>query len=204
MLSFIKNKFFLIVAALFFLFLPLLSARADFTLIGNEDCLQKGNCTPCDMINVFIQLGVEILGFIGGLTLLFFILGGFYMLVSRGDTGKLEKAKKIMVNSVIGFLIVIFSYSIVAVIVYLLAEGGATLIPPKLTCAGGGGTGDGKKTCTGEHSGYSCQVLGHDLYNLCAAKTTRGKTPSFCKTGLCPKDDDMCCEKKPTTAECMK
>lgn len=56
------------------------------------------------------------ISFVGGLALLFFILGGVRMLTSFGDDGAITAAKKTVIWSVVGFMIAVFSYAIIAIV----------------------------------------------------------------------------------------
>lgn len=57
-----------------------------------------------------------LISLVGGLALLFFIIGGVRMLIAYGDENTLTESKKMLIYSVVGFLIAIFSYAIVTII----------------------------------------------------------------------------------------
>jgi len=129
----------LIVIILFFIILPLFPSQAGFALIKNAGCIKDGNCSLCDLVDVFVNIGVVILGFIGALTLLAFIYGGLRMLTSGGDTTKAKKGQSILVNSVIGLFIVLFAYAFVMVIINIFTSPINFQWNTSITCTAGGG-----------------------------------------------------------------
>lgn len=76
----------------------------------SSECGNAGNCTLKDIEQVFLNVGSFVLGIIGAVVLLMYVIGGFYMLSSRGDSGKINKGKDYLKISTIGLLIVMFAY----------------------------------------------------------------------------------------------
>ena len=76
----------------------------------------EGNCGDYQLNDVIV-LGIKvsswILGFVGSLTLLMFIYGGFIFLISAGSADKIGEAKKIIIAAVVGLLIVFGSFLII-------------------------------------------------------------------------------------------
>lgn len=60
------------------------------------------------------------LGISGIVILLWFVYGGILLMISSGDQKKVTKAKKIMIESILGLLIVLFAYTFVKFIVMIL------------------------------------------------------------------------------------
>lgn len=56
------------------------------------------------------------LGFVAIIAVLFLIIGGYYYVTAHGDEGQTEKGKKIVIGAVIGLIIIVASYTIVATI----------------------------------------------------------------------------------------
>lgn len=56
------------------------------------------------------------LGLIGGVAIIFIILGGYFILVSQGDPAKLALGKSYITYAVIGLLLAIFGYIFTSVI----------------------------------------------------------------------------------------
>lgn len=86
-------------------------------------CGNFGDCSFGDILVVFINIGRFVLGIIGSLVLLFYIIGGFYFLASHGDQNWITKGKTYIRNATIGLLIVMFAYLIVFSIAKLLCGG---------------------------------------------------------------------------------
>jgi hypothetical protein len=84
---------------------------------GTINSATKANGYTGDSLDVFMMLAINIsdwiLGIVGSLALLFFIYGGFTLLISAGNTAQVEKGKKIFGGAVVGLLIVLGSYMII-------------------------------------------------------------------------------------------
>ncbi|MFA5128253.1 MAG: pilin [Patescibacteria group bacterium] len=71
----------------------------------------------CDNINQFIILGINvgtyIFGFIGALALLFFVYGGFILILSQGNQEKIKQGTGAMTAAVIGLVIAFGAYALI-------------------------------------------------------------------------------------------
>ena len=71
----------------------------------------------CRSVSVFVTLLINIANYlftiVGALALLFFIYGGFTLILSRGATESVKKGKDIMVAAIIGLIIVFGAYMLV-------------------------------------------------------------------------------------------
>lgn len=76
-------------------------------------CRASGQCSVDDILQLFVNVTILILGVIGSLVLLMFIYGGFLWVTSRGDSKRIEKGKETITQAVIGFAIVLLSYSMI-------------------------------------------------------------------------------------------
>lgn len=56
------------------------------------------------------------LGLIGGIAIIFIIIGGYFILTSQGDPGKLSTGKSYISYAIIGLLLAIFGYAIVSIV----------------------------------------------------------------------------------------
>ncbi len=56
------------------------------------------------------------LGLIGGVSILFIILGGYFILTSGGDAGRLATGRSYITYAIIGLLLAIFGYIFISVI----------------------------------------------------------------------------------------
>ncbi len=82
------------------------------------DCaLQDELTSECRDINIFIILAINIsryvFSIIGGLSLLMFVYGGFTLIISQGNSEKIQNGKNIMVAVVVGLLIAFGGYILV-------------------------------------------------------------------------------------------
>ncbi|MCR4313976.1 MAG: hypothetical protein NUV84_01875 [Candidatus Uhrbacteria bacterium] len=76
----------------------------------SQGCGNLGDCTLEDILTVFVNVGNYVVGIIGAVVLLMYVVGGFYWLASAGRKEWVDKGKKYMTISTIGLLIVMFSY----------------------------------------------------------------------------------------------
>lgn len=118
-----KNKFIISLVAVSIIFI--LGAKCAQAQILPA-CTTTGDCSLCDLVNVAINIGKFILAITGSLLLFFFIYGGFWMLISGGDSNKVKKGKDIIINSLIGLVIIFSAYLIVAFIMVVLSGGTIT------------------------------------------------------------------------------
>ncbi len=79
--------------------------------------------TPTSILTNIINYALAIIGFLG---VLGFIIAGIMYLISAGDETLAEKAKGYMVNAIIGVVVALLGYVIMAAISALLGAGGAT------------------------------------------------------------------------------
>jgi hypothetical protein len=62
-------------------------------------------------------------GIAGSIALIMFVYGGIMMIMSKGESGKVESARKILINSAIGIVLIFAAYTFVAAIIdAILAE----------------------------------------------------------------------------------
>ncbi|MBP9719135.1 MAG: hypothetical protein KBD46_01595 [Candidatus Levybacteria bacterium] len=87
-----------------------------------QDCLENQGyvdgigCVPTDtggFVSQFYGIG---LGLIGGVSILFIILGGYFILMSQGDPSKLAIGRSYITYAVIGLLLAIFGFIFTTVI----------------------------------------------------------------------------------------
>ncbi len=72
-----------------------------------------GNYTLNDATQLMVNVANYILGIVGSLALLMFVIGGFMFLISAGSSKSVEKGKQIIIGAVIGLIIVFCSYMII-------------------------------------------------------------------------------------------
>lgn len=101
-----------------------LSSFIFFLLFGLcRQTLAAGDIIPDDTesLDSFIILAINIskyiLGIVGSLTLLMFVVGGVQFMVSAGSTEAVSKAKKTIVAAIVGLLIVFSSWLIISFVI---------------------------------------------------------------------------------------
>ncbi len=104
--------------------LTLIATQANAQIAGDKglltgvSCVSNGNCTLCDIILVVNNVIKFILGISGGVLLLMIAYAGFSLMFpdiidEKGKSAKLKKAQAIIRTSVIGIILIFFSYAIV-------------------------------------------------------------------------------------------
>lgn len=91
--------------------------------ISNQ-CVEQGRCTLCEMIQTVVNVGLFLLGIAGAIVLLFFVYGGFMMLISGGNPDRINKGKSILVNSTIGIAIAFLAYATISFIISSVTQQG--------------------------------------------------------------------------------
>lgn len=74
--------------------------------------------TPVEIVSLVITIGLSLLGVI---FLILMIYGGFLWMTAAGDEGKVDSAKSIIKNSIIGMIIVVAAYAISYFVISKLA-----------------------------------------------------------------------------------
>lgn len=69
--------------------------------------------SPGGFVQEFYGWGLGLIGLVG---LLFLIIGGYYILVSRGDPGQLQKGKSYITYAIVGILLAVFGFVFITVI----------------------------------------------------------------------------------------
>jgi cytochrome bd-type quinol oxidase subunit 2 len=161
------------------------SAGSVFKQIGSQagaDAYQ----TPQDLIGVGINAALTLVGLF---FLVLMIYAGYLWLTARGEEEPINKAKKIIASSIIGFVLVASAYSI-------------TVFVGKRFEQSGGGGGEKADACTEKHPEWSCRsittcefssdmgnTLPDDLVTACGDPVTN------CEKDLCSGDKyNVCCE----------
>ena len=133
-----------------------------------KECQSFLGCDLCDIATVFTNGANIIAGILSGISLLMFIVGGFFWIFSMGNEQRIETGKKILVGTVTGLAIVFLAWFGVNLIVRLAASsavskpdglpsentvfGSAWWEPPKCAVTA--------TTCSGQLIGYSCTSSG--------------------------------------------
>ena len=102
---------------------------------GPGFCQQNGLCIPktpfsgsgiassSTIMEVILKVLKILLTMVGIVAVLFIILGGFWYMTAGGNEEQAEKGKKALLNAIIGLVVIVLSYAIVAIITKALTEG---------------------------------------------------------------------------------
>ncbi len=93
-----------------------------------ECCWACGDCDLCDFLVFGNQIAKTILGLIGSAALLMFIWGGLSFIIAAGNPEKIQSAKRILVNAVIGIVIVLAAWEIVHIVIWMLADPNKSIV----------------------------------------------------------------------------
>jgi len=96
-----------ILTSLVFLVSPALADDYGLGATAGEAGLQKIELTQA--IGSLIK---AVLAFIGVILLILMIYGGFLWMTAQGEDDKVKKAKKILLDAIVGVFIVIFAYTL--------------------------------------------------------------------------------------------
>ncbi len=174
----------------FYLILFIAFAFSSSVIPADAAILEKGlisevtNCgangEQCSL-NAFLRLGLSvsqyILGIVGALTLLMFIVGGVVLMLSGGSADKVKKGKDILIGSVIGLVIVFSSYLIIQFTTEKLLGGTFNANLPKETVM------EREQDCTA--AGGAC--VAYPTPGCSGAQLTKSDTKQ------CKKDIEKCC-----------
>ncbi|MFA6027411.1 MAG: pilin [Patescibacteria group bacterium] len=116
------------------------STATEFHLV--PECATSGEggtstCTVCDVINTVIGYSKIIMGSLSTMTLLMFVLGGFYWITSSGNEERVQKGKKILIAAITGVIIVAFAWVGVNTIIGVLVGKNVTNIDSSVTLSNG-------------------------------------------------------------------
>lgn len=93
------------------------SAIIPECLLASDWSKIKGN-PECDNLNIFIWLAINIgkylFTFIGALALLFFVYGGFVLIMSQGNPEKIKQGTGAMVAAVAGLIVAFSAYALIS------------------------------------------------------------------------------------------
>lgn len=105
---------------------PSTSCADGYTLVGGK-CVIK-NPAPEYLVNTssfgdLLRSVINIaLIFAGAIAVLFLIVGGYKYIISRGNDEGMESAKKTISGALIGIIIIVMAYAIIAIVNNLLTR----------------------------------------------------------------------------------
>lgn len=111
-----------VIAASIFVFLPGLANAQGLVPIGCQNPESCGTCEFVELINNVVRFLILIASFIATLLIIY---GGFKLVTSGGNVSAKQSAKSIVVNTLIGYVIILAAFLIVNTILGLLLPGGS-------------------------------------------------------------------------------
>jgi len=112
----------IIILALVFYSSPVLGANSNPREALNIAAKQAGIQTKNSLGYTLGQVFQKILGILGLILLVLFIIGGITWMTSEGNAEKLKKARGLLINAIIGLIIVLVSYTLVNFVTQRLQE----------------------------------------------------------------------------------
>lgn len=145
----------LLTGAGLFYALPAL-AQVDFAAFGEA----AGFSTDLDIRLMIARLIRTVISFIGIVLVVLILYGGFVWMTAAGSAERVEKAKKILTNAIIGIVIVIASFAITSFILGALSD-----------AVGGGVSGTGEGTGPGSYpdNGSTSAFVLNSINTECAS-----------------------------------
>ncbi|MFH1315053.1 MAG: pilin [Candidatus Uhrbacteria bacterium] len=164
------------------------------------DCWNDGNCQLEDMMQVFVNIADFILGIVGSLALLLFVVGGFYFLFAQGESSKITKGKDYLKGAIVGLLIVFVAYIGVQGLETALKTGSLPGTAGYSVCSvnNDGAACAEFSSCYNGRCVYTCEAQ-HALYASCIDGDQLVGAESdelvTCVNGenICPGENDQCC-----------
>lgn len=89
-------------------------------------CAVKTECTFCDILQMVRNVSSLIMRLMGGVAAILFIYGGILFIVNFGNADKIQRAKSLLVNTVLGIVIILFAWTVVNVGIAVLTSAPGT------------------------------------------------------------------------------
>lgn len=196
---------YLLIVFAFFLFVGSTAVAQEVRKpeVGSPNVVKLENPMKGDITSTFLIFGKivsTVMGILGVLTLVAFLVGGFWWLTSAGNAEQVKKGTETMLWAIIGLFIIFGSYAILTLVFNAFTGG-----------TGKGEAGSGTDTpwvqCE-ELTGWGCSLIdkcgGLDLTGVTSVGEKRTKCDGSkvcatgkCKTGEQAKDLSMVCCKFP-------
>ena len=87
------------------------------------DCVDTGDCQLSDFLQLFVNIANLMLGVLGSVALLFFVIGGTCWLLAAGNQTMIDRGKKTLSGAVIGIIIVLGAWTLVNFAILALTGG---------------------------------------------------------------------------------
>ena len=112
----------------FFVFLLLVLPTVSFAQDeGLVPCGGEGDpeCQACHVVQLAQNILTWVINIMASIIALIFVIGGIKMVMSAGDTGAVKQARKMITNSVIGFIILLTAWLIMDTVLKTFVNEGA-------------------------------------------------------------------------------
>jgi hypothetical protein len=86
---------------------------------------QEGACEWSDLFELAYRIVNYLIGMAGFVAIMFIVWGGLQMLLSAGNTSKVQEAKSTVQNAILGLVLTLLAYLIVGYVAGLLLPGGS-------------------------------------------------------------------------------
>jgi len=98
-----------------------------------ETTASAAGVSSADIPSIAVTIVNALLTLVGMVFFIYFIYGGFKWMTATGSPEKVEKAKKLIINAVIGLAIIALAYTISYFIIQAIETVPATITPPANT-----------------------------------------------------------------------
>ncbi|NCU39741.1 hypothetical protein EOL99_02515 [Candidatus Falkowbacteria bacterium] len=118
-----KKIFIILVFSLAFVSVPAISHGQSLLIDATGKNCEYGDSTYCgnyrvnDIVNMAVNVSDIILGLVGSLSLLVFVIGGVMFMLSAGSKEKVQRAKQVIISAVVGLIIVFSSWLIISFVI---------------------------------------------------------------------------------------
>jgi hypothetical protein len=169
-------------------------------------CGNNGDCQLGDIMTVVANVGNYVLGLVGAVVLLMFVIGGFYMVTAAGNMDRVKTGKRYITTSIVGLLIVFGAFAAVQTLKGVLT--GTTAVQNGGNYVVCTSAEDAGKACglnsNCDSTGFVCMTkcdiqLGAQGYQCMTQNfndpSTAGQNFQDCIAGLCAGGDEVqCCK----------
>jgi hypothetical protein len=170
----------------------------DFMAGISKECGNTGDCSVNDILLVFINVGNYIVGIIGAVVLLMYIIGGFLLLASAGKAEWVKRGWSFIKTSTFGLLIVMFSFIAVYSLRGVLQYGNVSATGEVSICEQ---THPDIVSMQNDYKEIFTKIQYFDCVDVDTlptsdnGQTNRWYTPNTCIPNQCPGDDSVqCCQ----------
>ena len=178
----IKNKKFILLGIGFLLIFCFVNVAFAQVNLNVNQIAQDAGLSNISMQKLIANIIKWVLALLGLVLLIIIMIAGFRWMTSGGDNSKIQKAKQMLVQAVIGFAIILASYVIVSLIMGSFAlitnGGGGNTNPISDECSSEGCTG-----CLQSCSGGEFNNNDESCSSLCSDSEFRFRVTSYSPSG---------------------